>query len=143
MNTAYYDDKNTPVTRLKVLTVYYDGGCPMCAREVGMYQSLKGAEFIEWVNLSTLPDGEVAPGVIKKNALARFHAVDYEGNIYVGAAAFAALWCMLPRFRILGALFNRWPFRVILDRLYRLFLVVRPFLQVILHARSRLFKRIV
>ena len=72
MNTAYYGDKNTPVIRSKVLTVFYDGGCPICAREVGMYQSLKGAEFIKWVNLSALPDGEVAPGVIKKNALARF-----------------------------------------------------------------------
>lgn len=143
MNTAYYGDKNTPVIRSKVLTVFYDGGCPICAREVGMYQSLKGAEFIKWVNLSALPDGEVAPGVIKKNALARFHAVDYKGNIHVGGAAFVALWCMLPKFRILGALFNRWPFRAILDHLYRLFLVVRPFLQFILHARSKLFNRIV
>ena len=143
MNTAYYDDKNTPVTRLKVLTVYYDGGCPMCTREVGMYQSLKGAEFIEWVNLSTLPDGEVAPGVIKKNALARFHAVDHKGNIYVGGAAFAALWCVLPKFRILGVLCTRWPFRAILDHSYKSFLVVRPFLQVMLHARSKFFKRVV
>ena len=143
MNTAYYGDKNTPVIRLKVLTVYYDGGCPICAREVGMYQSLKGAEFIKWVNLNELPDGEVAPGIIKKNALARFHAVDYKGNIYVGGAAFAALWCILPKFRILGALCTRWPFRGLLDQLYRLSLVIRPSLQVILHARSKLFKRFV
>ena len=95
MNTAYYGDKNTPVIRSKVLTVFYDGGCPICAREVGMYQSLKGAEFIKWVNLSALLDGEVLPGVTKRNALARFHAVDYKGNIHVGGAAFVALWCML------------------------------------------------
>ena len=143
MNTTYSGDKNTPVSGLKVLTVYYDGGCPMCAREVGMYQSLKGAEFIKWVNLRKFPDGEVAPGVTKKNALSRLHAVDYKGNIHVGGAAFAALWCMLPKFRILGELCSRWPFRALLDHSYRLFLVIRPFLQGILHARSKLFKRVV
>ena len=143
MNTAYYDDKNTPVTRLKVLTVYYDGGCPMCTREVGMYQSLKGAEFIEWVNLSTLPDGEVAHGVTKKDALARLHVIDHKGNVHVGGAAFAALWCMLPKFRILGALCTRWPFRVVLHHLYTFFLVFRPVLQAISHASSKFVKRVV
>ena len=143
MNAAHYGDENAPVFRLEVLTVYYDGSCPMCAREVGMYQSLKGAEFIKWVNLRKFPDGEVAPGVTKKNALSRLHAVDYKGNIHVGGAAFAALWCMLPKFRILGALCTRWPFRAILDHSYRLFLVIRPFLQGILHARSKRFKRVV
>ncbi|MEC8288896.1 MAG: DCC1-like thiol-disulfide oxidoreductase family protein, partial [Pseudomonadota bacterium] len=59
MNTTYSGDKNTPVSGLKVLTVYYDGGCPMCAREVGMYRSLKGAESIKWVNLSELHDFEI------------------------------------------------------------------------------------
>ena len=141
MNTAYYGDKNTPVSGLKVLTVYYDGGCPMCAREIGMYRSLKGAESIKLVNLSELHGFEIAPGVTKEDALARLHAIDDKGNIYVGGDAFAALWCMLPKFRILGALCTRWPFRAILDRSYRLFLVIRPFLQGILHARSKLFKR--
>ena len=122
MNSAYYGDKNTPVIRSKALTVYYDGGCPICAREVGMYQSLRGAESIKWVNLNKLPDGEIAPGVTKKNALTRFHAVDYKGNIHVGGAAFAELWCMLPKFRILGALCTRWPFRALLDHSYRCFI---------------------
>ena len=142
MNAAYYGDKNTNVIRSGVLTVYYDGACPICLREVGMYQSLKGAEFIKWVNLRKL-DGEVLPGVTKRNALLRLHAVDYKGNIYVGGAAFAAIWRMLPKFRILGALCTRWPFRTLLDYLYRLFLIIRPSLQAILHARSKLFKWVV
>lgn len=143
MNYDYYGDESAAIVELQVLTVYYDGACPICAREVGMYRSLKGAGSVKWVNLSKLPDGEISPGVTKKDALVRLHAIDHKGNIYVGGAAFATLWCMLPKFRILGALCTRWPFRALLDRLYRLFLVVRPSLHVILHACSKLFKRVV
>ncbi len=115
----------------------------MCAREIGMYRSLKGAESIKWVNLSELRDFEIVPGVTKEDALARLHAIDDKDNIYVGGDAFAALWCMLPKFRALGALCNRWPFRAVLHQLYGLFLVVRPLLQAISHARSKLVKRLV
>ena len=143
MRVRGYENKNPPITRAKALTVYYDGGCPICTREIGMYRSLKGAGSITWVNLSELSDFKIAPGVTKEDALARLHAIDDKNNIYVGGDAFAVLWCMLPKFRALGALCTRWPFRAVLHHLYRLFLVLRPFLQVISHARSKLVKRLV
>ena len=143
MNYSYDGDESAAIKRSKVLTVYYDGGCPICAREIGMYRSLRGAESIKWVNLSELPDGEIAHGVTKKDALARLHAIDHKGNIHVGGAAFAALWRMLPKFRMFGALCTRWPFRAVLHHLYILFLVLRPFLQAISHASSKFGKRVV
>jgi predicted DCC family thiol-disulfide oxidoreductase YuxK len=34
------------------LTVYYDGGCPICAREIGFYRARPGAEGFDWVNVA-------------------------------------------------------------------------------------------
>lgn len=134
-------DVNAPVIRSKALTVFYDGECPMCTQEICMYRSFKGAESIKWVNLTELPDGDIVPGVTKENALARFHAIDDHGYVYVGGAAFAAIWCTLPKFRLLGRLCTRWPLRVFLNYSYRFFLILRPFLQVVCHARSNISKR--
>ncbi|OYZ34992.1 MAG: thiol-disulfide oxidoreductase, partial [Novosphingobium sp. 16-62-11] len=50
-----------------------------------------------------------------------------------GAAAFAAMWRAIPRLRWLGQLARIWPLSVMLEGLYRLFLIFRPQLQ-------RLFK---
>ena len=141
MTLDFDSDESAPITRPKVQTVYYDGGCPICKREIGMYRTLEGAETISWVDLVKLPDGDVAPGVTKQNALARLHVIDDNGSIHEGGAAFTALWCMLPKFRALGALCTRWPFRIILAYLYSLFLFLRPVLQVILHSRSEIVKR--
>lgn len=66
--------------------------------------------------------------------LARFHAQE-DGQIVSGAAAFAAMWRAVPLLRPLGlAARNRFVLTA-LERLYRLFLRVRPRLQV---AASRL-----
>ncbi len=60
--------------------------------------------------------------------LARFHVLE-DGHILSGAAAFAAMWRVIPRLRALG-LAARNPFVLwLLERLYRLFLRARPAMQ--------------
>lgn len=60
--------------------------------------------------------------------LARFHAEE-KGVVLSGAAAFAAMWRAIPGLRPLGLLArNKWVLAA-LERLYLLFLKVRPRLQ--------------
>ena len=60
--------------------------------------------------------------------LARFHAEE-NGVVLSGAAAFAAMWRAIPRLRPLGRFArNEWVLAA-LERLYLLFLKVRPSLQ--------------
>jgi predicted DCC family thiol-disulfide oxidoreductase YuxK len=85
-----------------LLTLYYDGGCPVCTREIGFYQRRRGAERIRWVNLALCEDGELGTDLSRAAAYARLHARLPDGRLLSGARAFAALWQVLPAFRPVG-----------------------------------------
>ena len=129
----------------KKLTVFYDGGCPLCVREIGFYRRRKGADEIRWVDVSEIPvseigsspagEGEVAPGLSCRQALARFHVLDSDGRLVSGGEAFAVLWRALPGFRLLGRLCRVPPLPRILNFAYDRFLKIRPWLQARVRAR--------
>jgi predicted DCC family thiol-disulfide oxidoreductase YuxK len=60
--------------------------------------------------------------------LSRFHACE-NGQMLVGAAAFAAMWRAIPVLRPLGLIARYAPILWLLDRLYSAFLRVRPRIQ--------------
>lgn len=110
----------------ETLTVFYDGACPLCAREIAFYRRRKGSEALSWVDLGACAPESVATGLSKEAALARFHVRDAEGKLLSGGAAFAALWAALPGFRLFGRAFQVGPFPWILEWAYRVFLTLRP-----------------
>jgi predicted DCC family thiol-disulfide oxidoreductase YuxK len=112
-------------TTSPLATVYFDGGCPICSREIGFYQRLSGADRIAWVDLTTCPDSALPQGISRQTAMARFHVATAAG-ITSGAAGFLVLWRALPRFRWIGRLLSLPPLPWILERGYRIFLRVRP-----------------
>ena len=122
--------KATAICRSAVTrtTVYFDGACPLCAREIAFYRRRRGAGAIDWIDVSVLPDGPVTDGLSRRAALARFHLRTGDGRIVSGGAAFAHLWSGLPAFRPLGALTRCWPLSWLADRGYEFFLIVRPWL---------------
>jgi len=111
------------------LTVFYDGSCPLCRREIGFYRDKRGADRIDWVDVSAVDGGEVATGLSCGQAMARFHVMTAGGRLVDGGAAFAHLWAVLPAFRWAGRFFLLPGPRHLLDLAYDLFLPVRPRLQ--------------
>jgi predicted DCC family thiol-disulfide oxidoreductase YuxK len=120
------------------LTVFYDGSCPLCVREIGLYRSLKGADALAFIDISRCADTIVVPGLSKDAAMRRFHVMRPDGRISSGGPAFAHLWAALPRLRWLGRLFLVKPMPCVLDAAYTIVLPLRPSLQRI---ARRLFKR--
>jgi predicted DCC family thiol-disulfide oxidoreductase YuxK len=108
------------------MTVYFDGSCPLCRAEVGVYQKADGNNEIRWCDVSseTLPDG-----MTRDQAMARFHVSNEQGEMLSGAKAFIALWLGLPRWRWLGRIASLPPLPLILEAAYRAFLPIRPVLQ--------------
>ena len=54
-------------------TVFYDGSCPLCGAEIGLYRSCSGADRVAFVDVSVIGAGAVAPGLDKTAALKQFH----------------------------------------------------------------------
>ena len=85
-----------------LLTLYYDGGCPVCTREIGFYRRRPGAGNIRWIDLAQCTDGDLGEDLSREAAYARLHARLPDGELLSGARAFAALWQALPAFRLAG-----------------------------------------
>lgn len=121
--------------------VYYDGGCPLCSAEIATYRNCRGADAIDWIDVSAPADGGdcgiVAPGLTRQDALRRFHMRRADGTLVSGGAAFAELWACLPALSWAGRIARRRPFRVLLEAAYRVFLPLRPRLQRWLLRRQR------
>ena len=111
---------------MPICTVYFDGACPVCRREIAHYQRQRGAEAIAWVDASSCDEGALGPGVDRATALGRFHVREADGSLASGAAAFVAIWRHLPAFAWLAKLASFRPVLAVLDAGYGLFLRVRP-----------------
>lgn len=105
--------------------VWYDGACPLCAREIALMRRLDRNGAIRFIEIqSAASDCPIDPALL----LARFHARE-DGVLLSGAAAFAAMWRAIPLLRPLG-LAARWhPVGALLERAYVRFLRIRPRLQ--------------
>jgi predicted DCC family thiol-disulfide oxidoreductase YuxK len=126
LRTIVMENTTTP------MTVYFDGSCPLCRAEVGVYQKADGNGDIRWCDVSseTLPDG-----MTREQAMARFHVRNEAGEMVSGAKAFIALWLGLPRWRWLGRIASLPPLPWVLEGAYRVFLPIRPVLQKIARRR--------
>jgi predicted DCC family thiol-disulfide oxidoreductase YuxK len=123
------------MAKAEKLTVFYDGACPLCEREISFYRCRQGADEVSWVDVSGTSSDEVAPGLSRDQALARFHVRHPDGTLASGGQAFADLWSILPGFRPWGRLFHYRPLSWVLNRAYDLFLGFRPRLQAMMAAR--------
>lgn len=109
----------------KGLTVWHDGACSLCAREIALMRRLDRAGRIRFIDAA---DPAVSCPLDRTDMLARFHAME-DGVMLSGAPAFAAMWRAIPILRPLG-LVARWPLvGRTLDAAYRVFLRLRPRLQ--------------
>jgi predicted DCC family thiol-disulfide oxidoreductase YuxK len=111
------------------VTVYFDGSCPLCRREIGFYKNSAGADQIRWEDISRVLDGQVAGDLSCQQAMARFHVRATDGSLKSGAAAFVELWLSLKNWYWLGWLFAHPPGIWFLEKCYVGFLRIRPAIQ--------------
>ncbi|MDZ4363128.1 DUF393 domain-containing protein [Brevundimonas sp.] len=117
------------------VTVWFDGQCPLCRREIAVMRRLDRRGAIAFVDVGGVDvagvDAAGGAGSCPIDAatlLARFHAQE-DGRMLSGAAAFAAMWRAIPLLRLLGLMARNRVILGVLERLYLAFLKVRPRLQ--------------
>lgn len=107
-----------------MVTVWFDGGCPLCRREIALMKRLDCRGAIRFINLES---AQPCP-LDRATLLARFHAEE-DGRLYEGAAAFAAMWRAIPLLRPVGLAARNPAVLAVLQWGYGKFLRVRPLLQ--------------
>ena len=90
------------MTGIQRATVYFDGACPLCRREIAHYAARDRAGLLSFADIAADPAPLAAIGVGREDALARLHVRLEDGSVLVGARAFAAIWDRLPRWRVLA-----------------------------------------
>ncbi|HSM28454.1 MAG TPA: DUF393 domain-containing protein [Thioalkalivibrio sp.] len=86
----------------KRATVFFDGGCPMCRREIAHYQRLDDTGRIRWLDIHREPGVVAEVGVSWETAMQRLHVRSGNGELRTGVLAFVAIWRELPRYRWLA-----------------------------------------
>ena len=110
------------------LTVLYDGACPLCRREIGIYQGLQARAPVSFVDVNDA-DARLPEAASKAELLSRFHVREPDGRLLSGANAFLALWERMPGWRWL-AFAGRAPGAAwAMEHAYVFFLKHRPMLQ--------------
>jgi predicted DCC family thiol-disulfide oxidoreductase YuxK len=95
-------------SRSAACTVYFDGACPLCRREVDHYRRQAQSAPMTWIDVSTCHAAELGADLDRAAALARMHVRRADGRLGSGAAAFAEIWRHLPSYAWLARL-AAWP----------------------------------
>jgi predicted DCC family thiol-disulfide oxidoreductase YuxK len=89
-----------------MLTVYYDGKCGLCRREIEYYKRVAPADRFVWLDIAADPASLADLDISQADALRRLHARDASGVVYVGVAAFITIWQGLNYWRYLAMIVN-------------------------------------
>ncbi|WP_395826227.1 thiol-disulfide oxidoreductase DCC family protein [Collimonas sp.] len=110
------------------LTILYDGACPLCSREIALYQRAQASVPLCFADISEA-DATLPPGATRDQLLQRFHVRSPDGQLHSGAEAFVMLWAALPAWRWLARTAKLPGAMWLMERSYCLFLRGRPALQ--------------
>ncbi len=106
-------------------TVLYDGSCPLCKAEIGLYRDRDVGGRLCLVDVSA-QNAALPEGLDRQAAMARFHVIAPNGQVLSGAAAFIEVWRALPGWRWLARLAALPGVEPVLEVTYRGFLKARP-----------------
>lgn len=107
-----------------VTQVYFDGGCPLCRREIDWYRARVPMTPVEWIDVSA---GACDPAgdLCRADAMRVFHVRCSDGELARGALAFALLWQRFPNLRAAGRFAALPGIHHALELAYRVFLRLR------------------
>lgn len=85
--------------------VFFDGGCPLCSREIAHYRGLQAFGAINWLDVSVAGVDLASYGITQDQAMRRFHVMDAEGTCILAPTV---LWRFGHNFLAIGGS-RGWP----------------------------------
>jgi predicted DCC family thiol-disulfide oxidoreductase YuxK len=104
-----------------MITVFYDGKCGLCRREIEHYMRIAPENIFEWIDITATPAPFNALGYAANDGLKALHVSDSAGVMHIGVDAFILIWQQLLRWRILAWLLRLPIIRPMAQRVYVVF----------------------
>ena len=111
-----------------VLTLYYDGLCHLCSREIEHYRRIDKAHKLGYVDISADDFDAAAHGVSKELVHKVMHARYADGTWATGVDAFVAVWEQVPGYRGLAKVARTPGIHGLFAAGYAVFARIRPLL---------------
>ncbi|MBO0346664.1 thiol-disulfide oxidoreductase DCC family protein [Roseibium limicola] len=108
-----------------MLTVFYDGKCGLCSREIAHFQKRQNTQNIVWHDIAHTPAALGGTGLSQSEALLFMRVRDDTGTVHSGVDAFIALWDQFPGWKALARLLRLPIAYQIAQALYHLFAHLR------------------
>ncbi len=103
-----------------MLTIFYDGLCPLCNCEINYLKAHNANASISFVDINEACQLALYPRINYADAQATLHAIDDDGKLLLGLDANVAAWSRVGKMQGLKIL--RWPLiRCVADYCYRVF----------------------
>lgn len=115
---------------MEQLSVYFDGACPLCSREIAHYQRHPEAHRLRFVDIAAPGFDAAAEGLDAARVHKEMHVKTAAGEVLTAVPAFAAIWRALGGrgYQLLARLTEAPLLRPALAAGYRLFAFARPYL---------------
>lgn len=110
------------------VTVYFDGLCHLCSREISHYRKMKGSEQLAFVDITHPDFRPEKEGLDPERVHREMHVRKADGSLAIGVDAFIAIWEVLPRYHVAARLGRSSVPNLFLRAGYQVFAAVRPFL---------------
>ncbi len=109
-------------------TVFFDGACHLCSREVGLYERADTVGKLNLVDISKPDFDAKAHGLDDARVNKHMHVRGPAGNTEVGVDAFVAIWKALGKYDWAVRAAKSPVLRPAMDLGYRAFARLRPYL---------------
>ena len=86
------------------ITVYFDGACPLCVREIGRWRNAPFGCEMEWFDITGQEQALRQRGIDPRQAMLQLHTQTSDGKTFVSIDSYALLLKQLPHWRWLGVL---------------------------------------
>jgi predicted DCC family thiol-disulfide oxidoreductase YuxK len=107
-------------------TVYFDGLCVICSREIDHYRRSRGADQIDFVDICGVGFEASAHGLDPFAVHKVMHVKRPDGSLATRVDAFIAIWETLPGYSWLSRFARVRPIRWVLEIGYDFFVWIRP-----------------
>lgn len=78
------------------LEIFYDGSCPVCAREMAVYQRKNPRGRLFFIDISSDDFDAARYGKTRQELMEKMHVRDANGDFTTGVDAFMSIWQAFP-----------------------------------------------